>query len=1845
MDLDDRVLTQVRLWRDDLLSLTRSSNLLYFKHLKVGSLEITDPGPDSVFARLNQTRSPGWLFKSPADTKDDAKSQTEYVNVPDSTNANDNQLGNPSDALSTTKATALDLTASLRTLHRSSTQEFLDKGIWILYLGLGMLEWEDPDDHQTAHSPLLLVPVRLDRPSPRQPFRLLLTEGDPVINPALLLKLETDFGVTVPELDPEDRIDKVFATFSKVAELRPSWQVTSRNVLARFSFQKEVMYQDLRKNEEFIANHPLIAALATPAGQGETGRFSFDAVPENVLDEVVPPEEHPTVLDADATQRSCIEAAVRGATFIMDGPPGTGKSQTIANVIAELLRVGKRVLFVSEKAAALDVVTKRLSEAGLQDFLLPLYDQRAARREVAASLARSLQQRPEVQLSAASTDLEVLRNRRRDLSGYAAAMNEVRYPLGRSLHETIGLASALHDVPQAPVAEAVGVRVTAADFVEILEIAHRLSRAWGPIQRGDAFVWRDLENFKGTAASRQLLEGEVSDARNQLDALTAALAEVAAALALPHPRGIHDAQKILELLTLLTQRIVVPATWLTTTDLDAIERRIEQLRSLALPYQEAQQELLKRVGENWQTIVGAELSAAALATASLVRLHSAMNAIEVFGRDDLKAAEHLCTELNALAPQLLEVGRRVAEHFGLADETISIDRAEQLAQLGHFASAAHRPLRDWLNPTLVGALDEARDALHRAIESVKTTRTALSPIFEDSIIQLDLDGLSVRFATIHKGAGKLRKSYRDDKSMLVPHLKLRRISVDAVSALEAAKTWQYNARELDRAERKYAPLLGHYYEGADTDFAAIDEAIGVAKQSLGIVGREIEQANVVAALLQPDAVVVSDAQRIDELLKRGRMAAEQVATQFLTAFNGLPLTELARIAQEALPLLEQIRNGLEQVEVAATRSITVVELLTVASLVTECEQTRTAVNSHLPDDRELLGSDYRGVDSDWDLLGEGLKWTKNIRSTLGGWADSAQAQSLLTLSASPVSLEITLGAWRDARETLLTHFTEEHAGLLRSRLEVDFDDARLLLTLLSGTLDDVTEWAAFADSRAALIAAGMIEQVAFCENARVPASAVPGVFERSLLEGFIDATLQRDARLQNHRAIDRDSIVKEFRELDQRLFELASARVAQACNARRPRTTIGPAGIIMRESEKQRRHMPIRDLLATTADVAQSLKPCFVMSPLTVSQFLTPNLRFDTVIFDEASQVRPCDAINAIYRGEQVIVAGDQRQLPPTSFFARVDADETDEYEEGQFEEFQSVLDLCKGQGDFPSLPLSWHYRSRHESLITFSNYSFYDGRLITFPSAAPDGDDAGVSFFKVDGVYRRGGARDNPIEAEAVVDRVLVHARRHPKLSLGVVAFSEAQAAAIETAVDRRRRNFPELDYYFAEDRLNGFFVKNLESVQGDERDIVVFSVGYGPDELGKLHMNFGPLNKPGGQRRLNVAITRARQLVEIVSSVSAADFVSDTTNPGVRHLRRYLDFADRGIAALGLELGSEAKDTESPFEEEVARLLRSWGYDVVPQVGQSGYRIDLGIRDPRARGGFLLGVECDGFAYHSSKVARDRDRLRHEQLVAQGWSIHHIWGTAWYHQRAMAEQELRDAIDAALASGGFSSASNDGEMRRRSVEVDFAPVSVDPETNWTIPYKVADFTIQTRGHEITAPGVRNLLSMAVERVVSNEGPVHEDILIRRVREAWGVGRAGNRIRTTFQEVFSELAARGVLIRDRDGFLSLKGQEVGPVRVPVEGQPETARAIEHVALSEIAQAVLYVVREAKAVEQEELVRHIARIFGWRRTGDGIVARIGDAISRVIQSGTIERDGGRVRWMANEQSETLLPKD
>ncbi len=497
------------------------------------------------------------------------------------------------------------------------------------------------------------------------------------------------------------------------------------------------------------------------------------------------------------------------------------------------------------------------------------------------------------------------------------------------------------------------------------------------------------------------------------------------------------------------------------------------------------------------------------------------------------------------------------------------------------------------------------------------------------------------------------------------------------------------------------------------------------------------------------------------------------------------------------------------------------------------------------------------------------------------------------------------------------------------------------------------------------------------------------------------------------RAAERDALVDEYRQLDEALIENAAGDIVGACNTRRQRAGSGESAIIAHEAAREREHRPVRTLLECTGDATLAVKPCFMMSPLTVSQFLPPDLRFDVVIVDEASQVRPGDAVSSVYRASSLILAGDQRQLPPAGcMFGSGGADDGDDRppdaDDEDTADFESVLDLAQGAGVFRSLRLRWHRRSRHEALIAFANFSFYQGEITTFPGAGGDGPDVGVELFPApDGVGLR------------VAERVMHHYATRPGMSLGVVAFSEAQAAAVETAVTAARAERPELEPHFnQDDRLRGFFVKSLETIQGDERDVLILSIGDGPDEHrpdehGGLTMNFGPLVKPGGWRRLNVAITRARYRNEIVSSIQAGDIREPASPDGVRHLRRYLDYAERGLAALGLDEGSG--DAGSPFVESVINAIRSWGYEVTPRVGTGGYRIDIGVRHPGQPGAFCLGVECDGYQYHSSAAARDRDRLRAEALHALGWRLHRIWGTAWYRNRHDTEIALRAAIDRA--------------------------------------------------------------------------------------------------------------------------------------------------------------------------------------------------------------------------------------
>lgn len=891
--------------------------------------------------------------------------------------------------------------------------------------------------------------------------------------------------------------------------------------------------------------------------------------------------------------------------------------------------------------------------------------------------------------------------------------------------------------------------------------------------------------------------------------------------------------------------------------------------------------------------------------------------------------------------------------------------------------------------------------------------------------------------------------------------------------------------------------------------------------------------------------------------------------------------------------------------------------------------------------RDLLGDLYEGIRTSRETVHNALDWALGARRCASGSGTAAplapEAAGLLMHAAPDSSVERRNHDWLERAEVLLGHFTAARAAVVRAELETAFPSALALLGRMADDPYGPDAWVRSAEGRTVLSGFGLGDLPAQLADRSVPASLFPAAVERTVLRAWTEHQLAVDSRLSLIRATDRDQLVERYRRLDRGLVQAAHATVIAACNTRRPRrATTGQAAILSRQAKLQRRHKPVRRLLDETRDVVQRLKPCFMMSPLTVSQFLPPDFHFDVVIFDEASQVLPQDAVNAVYRGDALIVAGDPRQLPPTSFFsAGGDADEGDEWDEEVPDSFESILDACKASGVLRELSLRWHYRSRHENLIAFSNHEFYDSSMVVFPGPVTSGEDVGVAFYKADGVYDRSNRRDNVREAEAVAERVIHHFSTRPHLTLGIVTLSKAQADAVEDAVAAARTDRPDLDPYFTEDRLGGFFVKNLETVQGDERDVIILSVGYGPDAQGKLRATFGPINREGGWRRLNVAVTRARHRVEVVASFHGAD-LADSTNKSVQHLKRYLQYAEQGPGALATAAPDADSAPESPFEEDVLDTLRGWGYDVQPQVGVAGFRIDMAVRHPGAPGSYALGIECDGAMYHSSRTARDRDRLREEILRGLGWNLHRIWGTDWYRNRKDAQRRLRTAVEAACAVDPHAPTARPEPVVADvpvPAEVEIVPVEESDRSEWSRPYRAMRpselyelrriLGRQTGlGHvDLREPEAIDLVAELARHVISVEGPIEEEVLIGRVREAWGLDRAGQIVQASIRNALGRLGGKNLAVQAGTAW-HMPEHPVTFARTPSADLDR--KKVLHVPPAERQVALLGILSESPGLQRDELARETARFFGWLRLGADIRSAFDRDIEALIAGDSIE---------------------
>jgi len=892
-----------------------------------------------------------------------------------------------------------------------------------------------------------------------------------------------------------------------------------------------------------------------------------------------------------------------------------------------------------------------------------------------------------------------------------------------------------------------------------------------------------------------------------------------------------------------------------------------------------------------------------------------------------------------------------------------------------------------------------------------------------------------------------------------------------------------------------------------------------------------------------------------------------------------------------------------------------------------------------------LGHLYDGPTTNWGVVLDAQEWVAAVAENRLIETDELnelvieREEDEVTQVANRLSE--ALNSWEAAANDLAEIFELSELTIGNTRLEAsNLEAVSSWFTTRRDNVESLQTWIQYRSKREEVLdsPAGSFLETYLDEG--YAANELVDTFKRSFYTQWLN-TLYAETGLDSFSATEYDNLVEEFRKLDQQQREYAKAEIQHRVTNRRPQMELQHASsseqvTLRREVQKSRRHMPLRELFDEASTLITKLKPCFMMSPLSVAQYVRHgSIEFDTIIFDEASQIMPQDAISSIIRGDQVIIAGDSKQLPPTSFFqADVETDE------GVREDLESILD--EASTVLPEKRLLWHYRSRTNELMEFSNAKYYNGALRTFPDNNAS-DAMGVDFVYVeDGLYDRGGSSTNQPEADRVLELVRDHIEERPNKSLGVVAFSSAQAQAIRETIEEARGKDPELDAFVSEDdALEGFFVKPLENVQGDERDALIFSVGYGPDEAGKISMNFGPLNQTGGSRRLNVAVTRAKEHIQVVSSIQPGEIDLQRTNAGgVEDFKHYLEYTKHGENALTRsDSESQFLQFDSEFEEAVYTELERRDLDVSTQVQSSGYSIDLAVKHPEMPGKYVLGIECDGAAYHSSKTARDRDRTRQAVLEDLGWTIHRIWSPDWASNKQREIEKIESKVEDIISGSTVT----DGGLSR--VEVDEVKVDAIPDderngiqeyiTEWEEP------SVRPSRDKSFDDVSNRKIGRVLLNVVNESGPEKRERVFRAVISRWQISRLGKNIRRSIGGIVSSLSQKNSVHLD-DGFI-WPGER--PSTIDVRTNTDTARrSADEIPLEELARAGHLVLEAGTYMTREDLVLEVARLYNYQRTGSNIKNRINAAIDVLVGEGCarLDESNDRIEFVDANVDQQLL---
>ncbi|OGS93571.1 MAG: DNA helicase [Gallionellales bacterium GWA2_59_43] len=1742
-------------WQRKLLDLSLRNNLLNFRSGKK-SLKLEAPDPGALEDLLSAGTSVKLLSRPDLMDGSDPRDQAIY----EGREREDIRREHALDALRRREvfvsAPQDELDTRLVDLYRTARNTLQEGGANTLFLAMGFLSWTRDDKvGQRYRAPLILVPVTLQRKSVRSGFTLVLHDDEPRFNPTLIEMLRQDFklnlGVADGELPKDDAgldVAAIWKSVSHAIKDIKGWEVTEDVVLAMFSFAKYLMWKDLTERTEQLRENAVVRHLIDTPRECFPSGIAFPA--PSRLDQEFGPEQTFCPLPADSSQLSAVMAAARGKDFVLIGPPGTGKSQTISNLIAQCLAEGKRVLFVSEKIAALDVVYRRLREVGLGEFCLELHSSKARKLDVLAQLEKSWAARGDVDPDVWRNEAVRLKKLRDDLNVYVERLH-FRYENGMTIFEAIGCVADGKEVPALDVtwnsanAHDTDAMNTMRDVVARLAVN---AQAVGQ----DSLLSSPLAAVEQSEWSPSWQQALVEVARSVIpvcQAVGQTYEQFCGVIGLPDVEPDRRAREgIAVLAKILPNAAGRDWRFVLRPDVRVLAERLHAGADLLSQHQE----LSTALSPQWpDTVVGACKN-------GLHLLEQRQQTFAALGKPWAQDVVDTVKQGLVLLSELRDTTKQLSVQYGDLVEQLNVNLlqrewAKARRAIWPMSWWGKRVIRKQIEAAVVGdgEPDVGKDIqllvkmrLLRSKISSLDTGTETADIWLGLKTKPEFAQCALRFQAV-LDAARHEQPWEDVGFESIANRRCGEILANELANLRKLRGLDVGINALDS--------LGSTTFGLWAGLATQTERLEVALQFLAAV-ESVRESGVLAGEFPVVAqggcgsVLEEDYKHLHRRAKLEQKLAEFDDLQEITAglWNGL------KTQRDEVELSLKFQTMLSAA---------------IANLASVPEQ----INAIKESLKRLMGEGNLLLESGGSIADAGIAYMK-------AWGVLKPAIDHL----------VTVGHFSDASKA-------DHG-------ECTLDDLITRCAAIVRSESRLHTWCSWRKVRGQALALGLGSLVAGIENGAVAAETLHQAFETNYSRWWLNAVVDGESVIRIFVSAEHEKRIGDFRALDDRFTDLTRAWVRAGLCAELPTQESvnknSEWGVLRREMSKKKRHMPLRELVSHIPSALAKLTPCLLMSPLSIAQYLAADATaFDVVVFDEASQIPVWDAIGAIARGKQVVMVGDPKQLPPTNFFDRAESDMDDEDVEGDLE---SILDECLG-ANLPTMNLAWHYRSRHESLIAFSNHRYYGGGLVTFPS--PVTEDRAVSFHHVNGIYEKGGARINKPEAFALVADLVSRLKspgfRESKLTIGVVTFNTEQQALIEDLLDEERRKDISLEPYFAEIELEPVFVKNLESVQGDERDIMYFSITYGSDIHGAVSMNFGPMNRDGGERRLNVAITRARHELRVFSSLKAEQMdLSRTQALGVRDLKHFLDFAERGPRALAEATGVSRGDFESPFEEAVAKALTRKGWQLHTQVGASDFRIDLAVVHPDAAGMYLTGIECDGATYHRSATARDRDKLREQVLRGLGWEILRVWSTDWWIDEEdtlrKLDARLRSLLDASrakrameaereaakLAAAVIAKAGEESEEPFIGIEQDSVPVdqgevyakNVDEplmaSSSVFLESDPASVVSSVDPDAFFEDGYDFVLATMITHVIEVEGPVLDAVLARRIARAHGWQRTGSRI----QERVDALAAKSHHVTREEVGIFYWGKERGPtLDVPFRrATGESVRTVDEICMPEL---------------------------------------------------------------------------